>query len=285
MLGHKLLQLLSQDFCTWATVRESISAYSHFPALDGQRLIGGVSAQDFDAVISAINIAKPAVIINCIGVVKQVPAAQDAITSIAINSLFPHRLYQLCRAADIRLINISTDCVFTGNLGFYSEPDVTDAQDLYGRSKLLGEVDLPGCLTIRTSLIGRQLAARYGLIEWFLSQEGQSVDGYTNVRFSGLTTIALSEIIRKLIKSCPELYGLWHVSSEPISKFDLLMLVKKVYDLRIDVNRSDTPHCDRSLNSARFLKETGISIPSWTNMVQCMHDDPTPYSRAEILLC
>ena len=199
MLGHKLMQVLSDKFLITGTVRGECSDLSDHPVFSDMKIIGNIRADDLKSVHKAIDKTKPDVVINCIGIVKQLPAAQDPLQSIAINALFPHQLAKICRQKNIRLIHMSTDCVFSGQKGYYTEEDPSDAEDLYGKTKFLGEVDYPGCLTIRTSIIGRELDTTHGLIEWFLSQEGKTVSGYKKAIFSGLTTIALSEIIAQII--------------------------------------------------------------------------------------
>ena len=279
MLGHRLIQLLSHRFNVTGTVRGHARTYSGHHVLSQSALLGNVQAENFDSVVNALAIAQPAAVINCVGIVKQLPEAQDALLTIAINALFPHQLAQLCRAAGARLIHISTDCVFSGRRGNYSESDVADAEDLYGRTKLLGEVSYDGCLTLRTSMIGRELGPSHGLVEWFLSQEGKAIHGYTRALFSGFTTHALAEIIAQIITNHPDMQGVWHAASEPISKFDLLSLVKEIYGLNIRIEPDDTVETDRSLNADRFRRATGLAPPSWPDMVQEMYGDPTPYSQ------
>ena len=279
MLGHKLWQIFTHRFDTYLTLRRGFNSYKQYKLFDKARSIDHVSAEDFDSVARAITEFKPDVVVNCIGIVKQAEAASDPLTSIEINALFPHRLAKLCRAEKARLIHISTDCVFSGHKGHYSENDLSDAEDLYGRTKLLGEVSDEGCLTIRTSKIGRELETSNGLIEWFLSQEDKSISGYKKSVFSGLTTTALAEIIAGIIAKNPELHGVWHVASEPISKFELLSLVKQVYGLNIRIEPDETVVCDRSLNSERFRKVTGFVPPTWHDMIEQMYRDSTPYSK------
>ena len=174
---------------------------------------------------------------------------------------------------------MSTDCVFSGHKGNYSETDPSDAEDLYGKTKYLGEVDYPGCLTIRTSIIGRELETKHGLIEWFLSQEGKTVSGYKKAIFSGLTTIALSEIIAEIIVNHPSLSGVYQVASKPISKYDLLNIVKHTYDMKVRIDPDESIINNRSLNPEKFRKETNIKIPSWEYMIEEMYRDPTPYAK------
>jgi dTDP-4-dehydrorhamnose reductase len=198
---------------------------------------------------------------------------------LTINSLLPHRLAHLCQAANARLIQISTDCVFSGRKGMYVEADEADATDLYGRTKYLGEVKGDGCITIRTSMIGWELGTHYGLIEWFMSRCGATVNGYTNAIFSGFTTLALSEILVDVISDHPTLSGLYHVSSEPISKYDLLLRLKHAYHLDVEVEPHPDFHADRSLDSTRFRKASGFIPSTWDQMIEALVADPTPYDQ------
>jgi dTDP-4-dehydrorhamnose reductase len=279
MLGHKLMQVLSQRYTVTGTVRGNASDLANHPVFSGFDINGDISADDLTGIRNGMKKTKPDVLINCIGIVKQLPAAQDPLQSIAVNALFPHQLAKICRQRNVRFIHISTDCVFSGNSGNYSEMDRSDADDLYGKTKFLGEVAYPGCLTIRTSIIGRELSTGHGLIEWFLSQEGKTISGYKKAIFSGLTTIALSEIIGQIISDYPELDGVLQVASKPISKFDLLNLVKKIYSMNIMIEPDETVINDRSLNADKFRKKTNIKIPSWEYMIEEMYRDPTPYAR------
>jgi dTDP-4-dehydrorhamnose reductase len=278
MLGHKLMQVLLHEHTVTGTVRRNTSVVMDHPIFSNMNILGNISADNLETIRTAIDKVNPEVIVNCIGIVKQLPAAQDPLQSIAINALFPHQLAKLCRQKNIRMIHMSTDCVFSGNKGNYSETDPSDAEDLYGKTKFLGEVDYPGCLTIRTSIIGRELETKHGLIEWFLSQEGKTVSGYKKAVFSGLTTLALSEIIAEILADYSHLSGVYQVASEPISKYDILNLVKKTYDMKIKIDPDETIINNRSLNPEKFRKETNIKIPSWEYMIEEMYRDPTPYA-------
>ena len=209
--------------------------------------------------------------LNCIGIIKQSKAASDPLPSIAINSLLPHQLAQMAAARGARLIHFSTDCVFSGRRGNYVEDDEPDPVDLYGRSKLLGEVTAPNGLTLRTSIVGRELREHLGLIDWFLSQRGGRINGYARALYSGLTTLAAADLVAWLIRAHPALQGLWQVSGEPISKFDLLQIVKRVYGLDIEIAPDRHFVCDRRLDSTRFRKHTGWRPPSWDHMIAAMH--------------
>ncbi len=279
MLGHKLIQVLGGRFEAVGTVRGSVAAYQHHPVLGGLSLLGGVQAEDLDSVIRAIATARPQAVINCIGLIKQLPGAKDPLPSLTLNAVFPHRLAQLCQAAGARLVHISTDCVFSGRKGRYTESDPSDAEDLYGRTKFLGEVSGPGRLTLRTSIVGRELGTRSGLFEWFIGQRGRSVNGYARAIYSGFTTQVLADLIADLLEQHPDLEGLWQVSSEPISKYDLLQLLNQALQLGIRVNRDEAFFCDRSLDSTRFRQATGFTPPSWEDMIARLAHDPTPYSQ------
>jgi dTDP-4-dehydrorhamnose reductase len=277
MLGHKLCQLYRQRFDTWTTVRTNYREYASYDLFDPERTIGGVDAADFDSVVRAVADVKPQVVINCIGIIKQLQAAKDPIISIAINSLFPHRVANLCRTGGVRMVQISTDCVFSGRKGGYTEDDASDAEDLYGRTKFLGEVAAPGCLTLRTSIIGRELSTKSGLLEWFTANRGGRVRGFQKAVYTGFSTIALADIIADVLENHPNLEGLYQVSSEPITKYDLLSLVNETYSLNIQIEPDAETVCDRSLDSSRFRRATGFKPSGWTEMITEMYRDPAPY--------
>src|SRR4030042_3811300 len=213
MLGHKVWQVFAEQFDAYVAVRRRFNYYARYELFDQARTIDCVCVQNLDSIVQAVAVARPHVVVNCIGIVKQATAAQDPLISISVNALFPHRLAHLCQAAGIRLIHISTDCVFSGRRSNYLENDVADAEDLYGRTKLLGELHYYGSLTLRTSMIGRELETSHGLIEWFLGQEEQAIKGYKRAIFNGFTTEALARIIAKIVIEHPEMQGIWHVAS------------------------------------------------------------------------
>ena len=279
MLGHKLCQVFADRFDTYLTVRQASRHYAQYGLFDPLRVRGHVSVQDFDSIVRAVAAVRPEVVVNCIGVVKQDAAAKDPLVSISVNALYPHRLAQLCRAGGVRLIHISTDCVFSGRRGNYRESDVSDAEDLYGRTKFLGEVDDGHGLTLRTSMIGRELAGTHGLVEWFLSQEGKTVRGFRRAVFSGFTTRALAEIIARVIDKHPDLNGVWHTAAQPINKFDLLSLIRDIYRLNVEIEPDESFVCDRSLNGERFRRATDSAPPAWPEMIEQMYQDTTPYAE------
>jgi len=277
MLGHKLSQTLSSRVETFTTFRTAASLAGRERIFDLDRCVTGVSAEDFPSVQGTLERIRPDVVVNCVGLVKQRSSAQDPIASIEANALFPHRVAAACAHLGARLIHVSTDCVFSGRKGHYSEADPPDPEDLYGRTKLLGEVDGPGCLTIRTSMIGRELGGAHGLLEWFMSRRGGTVRGFARAIFSGLTTAALSDIIGTLIADRPHLHGLVHVAGQPISKHDLLVAIRDAFSLDIEIEPDAGFVCDRSLDDARFRAATGISPPPWPEMIEALRRDPTPY--------
>jgi len=281
MLGHKVWQHFAKRLEAYATFRQSPSRYERFGIFDTSRSLGHVSAEDFDSVIRAMETMHPDAVVNCIGIVKQDAAAKDAVSSITVNALFPHRLAHLCRASGVRLVHLSTDCVFSGSEGNYTEDARPDATDLYGRTKLLGEVDYDNCLTLRTSMIGRELQGSHGQIEWFLSEaaDGRQVRGFKRAVFSGLTTAALAQLIADLLLDHPRLSGVWHVAADPINKFDLLSLVKNSYGLNIEIEPDESFVCDRSLDASRFRAATGFTPQSWPEMIEQMRKDDTPYEQ------
>ena len=271
MLGHALFSLLSaqEDLEVHATARTAEGLDRWFPPDLLGKIRGGVDAGRFDTVLHALEAVRPDLVVNCIGVIKQLPAAKDPVVSISVNSLFPHRLARACTKAGARLVHVSTDCVFSGEKGNYRESDRPDAADLYGRTKLLGEVDIPGCVTLRTSIIGHELSGRHGLVEWFLAQEGP-VKGFARAIFSGVPTVEMARIVAERILPYERLSGLYQVSSEPISKYDLLRLVAKEYGKRIGIERDEEFACDRSLDSSRFREATGYEPPAWPELVARM---------------
>lgn len=268
MLGHALWRECARRFETYVTMRQVFERYAGYGLFERARTLAGVAIEDADGLARAIATARPRVVVNCIGIVKQHPAAADPLESISVNALFPHRLARLCHGEGIRLVHISTDCVFSGRRGHYREDDVSDAEDLYGRTKFLGEVGTAGCLTLRTSMIGRELTSARGLVEWFRRQDGGVVRGYRRAVFSGLTTDALSRVVAMVIAEWPRLDGVWHVAADPISKYDVLSLARDALGLRVQIEPDDTVVCDRSLDGERFRRVTGWVAPPWPEMIQ-----------------
>ena len=283
MLGHKLVQRLNaHGLPVVGTIRTPAipaSAAARVALGSADRILTDVDVLDDRALAAAVDTAEPDVIINAIGVIKQLDAAKDPIMSIEINSLLPHRIANLCAKRGARLIHLSTDCVFAGRKGPYNEDSPTDPEDLYGRSKLLGEAAGTGCLTIRSSIVGRELRGRSSLIEWFLSQRRRKATGYAGALYTGLTTNTMADLMASLVRNQPELSGIWHVASAPITKYELLKLVNRHYDLGVELACDQKFAIDRRLDGSRFHARTGYSPPSWDDMISAMRADPTPYDQ------
>lgn len=272
MLGNAVLRVFAQSerYSVLGSVR-SASVLPLLPAELREQVICGVDVENADSLAWLFTQARPDVVINCIGLVKQLAAADDPLAAIPINSLLPHRLARLCDVAGARLVQMSTDCVFSGAQGMYREHDVSDAQDLYGRSKYLGEVDYPHAVTLRTSIIGHELNSAHGLVAWFLAQQGP-VKGFRRAIFSGLPTVELARVMRDFVVPNPNLRGLYHVSAEPINKFELLKLVAIAYGKAIDITPDDLLVMDRSLDSSRFRQITGYQPAAWPELVRRMRE-------------
>ena len=281
MLGHKVFQHLSERFPdTWCTVRSSAEdAAALAPRLLDRRVIGGLDVMDWQAVEAVLGEYRPEVIVNCVGVIKQRPEAGQAIPGITINTLLPHLLARWCERGNCRLIHFSTDCVFSGERGDYSEEDPSDALDLYGKTKFLGEVSHERALTLRTSMIGRELEHFQSLLEWFLSQSRGPLKGYTRAFYSGVTTNYLAGLVAKIIEEKPDLHGLYQLTGPTISKFELLCLLRDAYLKNTEIVADDSVFCDRSMRGEKFVAATGYRCPPWAELVGQLTADSTPYQE------
>lgn len=272
MLGHTLLRELDADPALDVHgVARSLADRAHqFPARLVERITTGVDATRFDQVRGILDEIRPDVVVNCIGVIKQRPDVQDAVHTVTLNALFPHLLAQACGRLGSRLIHVSTDCVFSGRRGGYVEEDLPDPPDRYGRSKLLGEVTGDGALTIRTSIIGHELASHRSLVDWFLSRPG-GVRGWTRAIYTGVTTVEFARLLRTVVLPRTDLTGLYHLAAEPISKYDLLRLIAEVYRWPGDMVPDDGFVCDRSMRADRLADATGYRPSAWPDMIRSMH--------------
>lgn len=270
MLGNAMIRVLSEkdDWQVYGTVR-SESSKRFFKADIAERLIIGVDVEQHDSLMQAFIRTRPDVVINCVGLIKQLADAEDPLQAIPINAMLPHRLAKLCELSGSRLVHMSTDCVFSGDKGGYREADPSDARDVYGRSKYLGEVSYSHAVTLRTSIIGHELQSTHGLVGWFLSQQG-SCKGYSRAIFSGLPTVVLAQIIRDVVIPRANLSGVYHVAAKPIDKFSLLKLIADVYGKKIDIVLDDKLVIDRSLVADRFRDATGYVAPDWRALIETM---------------
>lgn len=271
MLGSTVFRQLSADqrYQAWGTLR-SPGGLRYFPPETHSHLLSNVDVLDQDGLVAVLERVRPSVVINCVGLIKQLSDSKDPLSALPINAMLPHRLAKLCALAGARLIHISTDCVFSGRKGLYTEEDISDAEDLYGKSKFIGELhELPHAITLRTSIIGHEQGSSLSLIDWFLAQSG-SVKGYTKAIFSGLPTVELSRVIKDYVIPAPKLHGLYHVSVEPIDKLSLLKLVADVYEKKIEIVPDEQVCIDRSLDSSRFRQKTGYVPPTWPELIRQM---------------
>ncbi len=267
MLGHQLWRGLHAQHDTWVTLRRPVADFAVHNLFDEAKAIQFDDITDDTALERALGQAKPEAVINCVGLIKQRDEASDEALTLRVNAEFPHRLAKRCGEAGARLIHFSTDCIFAGTKGNYTESDPSDAADLYGQSKHQGEVADAHSVTLRTSVIGHELATNLALLDWFLSQRGQAISGFTKAIYSGFTTLEMARIVDRILTQHPALSGVWHVASEPISKFALLQLCREKLGWEGVIEPNDEFVCDRSLNADRFNQATGYTPPSWEAMI------------------
>ncbi|MCU0239129.1 MAG: SDR family oxidoreductase [Pyrinomonadaceae bacterium] len=277
MLGHKLVQSWQNEFDVYTTIRKSFAELEHLQIFERNKTFDNVEVTNFDLVAKIIDEVKPNAIVNAVGIIKQLPTSKNIVKALEINSIFPHKLAEISQAKNIRFITISTDCVFNGKKGNYTEDDISDAEDVYGKSKYLGEVTGENCLTIRTSIIGREIGTSHSLVDWFLSNEGKQVKGFTKAIYTGFPTVVLAEIIADILKNQPNLSGLYQISSNLIDKFSLLKIVREAYNANIEIESDADFQIDRSLNCDKFKNATGFKPKSWEVMIRLMADDSNKY--------
>ena len=267
MLGHQLWRGLHAQHDTWVTLRRPVADFAAHNLFDEAKAIQFDDITDDTALERALGQAKPEAVINCVGIIKQRDEASDEALTLRVNAEFPHRLAKRCGEAGARLIHFSTDCIFAGTKGNYTESDPSDAADLYGQSKHQGEVADAHSVTLRTSVIGHELGTNLALLDWFLSQRFQAINGYTKAIYSGFTTLEMARIVDRILTQHTDLSGVWHVASEPISKFGLLQLCREKLGWEGVIEPNDEFVCDRSLNADRFNQATGYTPPSWEAMI------------------
>ncbi len=262
MLGHRLFESWCDRHDVIPTLRKDRSSYSALPKRLAERARYGLEVTHLEALAVLLAEVRPDLVVNAAGIVKQRAEAHETLPSLEVNALFPHRLALLCCLSGARLVHLSTDCVFSGNKGSYVEGDLPDPPDLYSRSKLLGEVEAPGCLTLRTSIIGLELGRKISLVEWFLAQKGP-VKGFSRAIFTGFPTSELARAIEHLVtqKEVPE--GLWHLATRPISKYDILVGLKSRLGLSVEIQKDDSFVCDRSLDASALYARTTYRPPNW----------------------
>jgi dTDP-4-dehydrorhamnose reductase len=272
MLGHQLLESWRVRHDVRVTLRDGLERYRELGLFSDETAVGGVDVRNLDRLRGVIETFRPDAVVNAVGVVKQRAEAKEIVPSLEINALFPHYLAALCRAAGARLVHLSTDCVFSGEKGNYTEQDPPDPVDLYGQTKLLGELSEPPAVTLRTSIIGLELRRKTGLVEWYLAQKG-AVRGFRRAIYSGFTTAEMAGVIEMILERFSTMTGVWHVASAPISKYDLLRsLTEKLDRTDIRVEADDQLVCDRSLSSSAFSQKTAYRAPGWDVMLDSLAD-------------
>lgn len=271
MIGSAMIRVLSEkkDWRVFGTLRSDNAKCFFSPAIAAS-LSAGIDVDKHDTLVRVFAQIRPDVVVNCIGLTKHHKEADAPLLAIPVNALLPHRMAELCAVTGARLVHVSTDCVFSGAKGGYIEDDPSDAKDVYGKAKFLGEVNYPHAITLRTSTIGHELQSTYGLLDWFLSQQGQC-KGFSRAIFSGLPNTVFAQLVRDIVIPRPDLSGLYHVGASPIGKYDLLRLIADVYGKSIDIALDDQFVIDRSLNSERFHQATGYFAPTWPELIQSMY--------------
>lgn len=271
MLGSAMIRVLSEkdDWKVFGTIRSG-EIKNFFPVRIADRLVTCCDVTNYNDLVKVFKQINPAVVINCISLSKQRLATADPLSMIPVYALLPHQIAKLCNDIGARLVHISTDGVFSGATGGYSEEDPSDAKDLYGVTKYIGEVHAPHTISIRTSIIGHELQSSNGLLNWFFSQE-KSCECFNRAIFSGLPTVVLAQIIRDIVIPRLDLYGVYHIAANPISKCNLLRLIADVYGKSIEIIPNDKVEIDRSLNAERFQLATGYVPPDWRQLIELMY--------------
>lgn len=273
MLGGSIHRYFSRKtYCTVLGTVRSEDVKSRLALTGFDNIVSNIDVSELDNLAQVISNFKPDVVFNCVGLIKQLAESKNAVSAIEINSLLPHKIAEMCSANNARLIHFSTDCVFSGDKGMYKESNVPDASDIYGRAKLLGEVDYAPHLTLRTSIIGHELNSNVSLVDWFLNQPGD-VRGYTNAFFSGLPTVFVAKFVEDFILNNTDVTGLRHLSVDRIDKYNLLQLVKNAYGKQVQIIPSSDFQIDRSLDSSLLRNEVGFLPPSWPELIDMMYKE------------
>lgn len=211
------------------------------------------------------------IVINCIGTIKPMVDSIGDLNTIKVNSIFPRILANICEKINVRMIHPTTDCVFTGNKGSYNENDIHDISDVYGRTKSLGEPN--NCTVIRTSIIGEEVGQGRSLVEWIKSNKGNTVFGFTNHIWNGVTCLQFGKICKKMIDENLFWEGIKHLHSNNLNKKELVETISDVYNLNITVTPTETPvMCDRSLSTIYLENLTLFGIPDLKTQIFEMYD-------------
>ncbi|MDD2262036.1 MAG: SDR family oxidoreductase [Clostridia bacterium] len=271
LIGHTMYRKLKQEgFEVFGTMRRAKIEFMQYDFLQADTIIDGLDVQEISNVSEVILQIQPSVVVNCIGITRRKDEISNSIQAIKINALLPHQIAKICQDMSIRMIHLSTDCVFSGDSGLYTEDSIPDASDMYGRTKAMGEVlDNPNCLTLRSSFLGTEISDRTELLEWLLSQKGRTIKGYTKAIYSGVSTVYLSSVITEILRHYPQLSGLYQIAPDtPISKYDLLCIAKNAFNIDVEIVGNDSFVSDKSLSGARLKKVMNYRVPSWHDMLQ-----------------
>lgn len=268
MIGHKMYQVLSMEYPeTYACFKRGFDEYKELGLFNQSYVIDDIDVYEFGKLEKMLNQLRPNVILNCVGITLRKKEIQNLEYCLEVNSLMPHRLKCWSAQNNAYLVHFSTDCVFDGAIGEYTENSPPSAKDNYGKTKYLGEVLGPRCLTLRGSMIGRELYGKTELLEWALAQRGKTIKGYANALYSGVTTSIMAELVTRILKLPSRLEGVYQVSSEPISKLDLLRKINHVFDLKMQIDEDCSYVSKKDLNSSKIRREIGFVCPSWDEMI------------------
>ena len=275
MIGHKMYQLITKiHIDTWVTLRNNLSSYSYSEIYNFEKVIDNNDLSNFKLLLNQLNSINPDVIINACGITIRRGIETLKSNSIILNSALPHFLNEWVASNNKRLIHFSTDCVFTGSKGNYLDNDNKDAYDLYGSTKSMGEViDSKFTITLRGSMIGRELENKTELFEWFLKQKNKTVKGFNKVIYSGITTTKMAEIVLKLIDQFPNLSGVYNISSKPISKFELLKLWNNLFDINANIEIDNSYTSNKNLISDNFYRTISMEQPDWVELSSQLNID------------
>lgn len=276
MIGHRvLLELLKCEQIDVVGLSRSTnhkSLIQKFSDRDG--FYEGVDMADFKQVELLLEKIKPEVIINAVGItIRKLNQPDSFEKAFQVNTLLPKTLQKWVQKNNARLIHLSTDCVFSGAKGNYTEIDIPDANDVYGKTKFAGEVEGKNCLTLRFSAIGRELESHTELLDWFLQQNNKNIQGHEKAIYTGLTTAQLSEEIVKIVLNHKNLEGLYQISNQAISKYELLCLLKKAYGLNLNIEKIDGKNSNKALLSNKYKEATGFVPRDWSTLINNLIND------------
>jgi len=276
LIGHKLYQIMqAAGHDTYGLLHGKKSAFPKIDFLQTDLIIESVEVMDFDKLHGILHVIQPDVVLNCIGITKRKEEVNDPVQALGVNALFPHRLANLAKDMNFRVIHFSTDCVFNGEAGNYNEESNTTGEDAYGKTKALGEIRYPHTLTIRSSFIGRELAGKTELLEWLISENGNTIKGFTEAWYSGVSTIFMAKTVLDIVENYPNISDLHQLSTpEPISKYNLLCLARNAFKLDIEIIPDSSFEIKPTLDGTRLKNAINLSIPTWQDMMNELAADP-----------